>query len=349
MQLLSQPTGSVKSDLGNGRSLSSPDCSVVVPVFNEEDSIAAFVDQVAPVLTKIGLEWEILFVNDGSVDSTIESITDAIGKDARIRAIDLSRNFGKEIALCAGLDEARGRSVIPMDVDLQDPPELIPQMIELWNQGYEVVQAKRVDRRSDGFLKKISAALFYRVINRLSPISIPPNVGDFRLLDARVVTALGQYRERERFMKGIFASVGFRTATVEYVRPARAHGSTKFSAVSLAQLSIQGITSFSALPLKIWTYIGLLIALGGIFYAAFIVTRTLIFGIVVPGYASLVVFTLFFNGLTLIGLGIQGEYIARIFTEVKQRPLYLVRERMGAEIVVKSAIAAASNPSVPTE
>lgn len=305
-----------------------PDISLIVPVFNEEGVIAAFVEGVEPALVKTGLSWEIVFVNDGSNDQTFDEIAALAAIDSRIRAIDLSRNFGKEIALSAGLDEARGRAAIPIDVDLQDPPSLIPEMVALWHQGYEVVQARRVDRSSDGPFKRVSAALFYGLINRLSSTRITANVGDFRLLDQRVVAALRQYRERERFMKGIFASAGYRTATIDYARPARGVGTTKFSAIALAQLSIQGITSFSALPLKIWTYVGLLVALSSLLYASFIVFNTLIFGVDVPGYASLLVFVLFFNGLTLIGLGVQGEYIARIFTEVKQRPLYLIRGRI---------------------
>lgn len=306
------------------------DLTIVVPVYNEEAAIHPFVERIKEVLDGDMPNWEILFVNDGSSDRTLEKIRQAHKVDGRIRAIDFSRNYGKEIALSAGLDNASGRAVVPMDVDLQDPVELIPQMVALWREGFEVILARRSDRRADSLLKRTSAALFYRTINRMSPIAIPDNVGDFRLIDAQVVAALRQYRERERFMKGIFASVGFRTATIDYVRPQRAHGSTKFSAVGLAQLSIQGITSFSALPLKIWTYIGVLIAASGLLYASYIAIHTMITGVEVPGYASIIVFMLFFNGLTLIGMGIQGEYIARIFSEVKNRSLYLIRETIGS-------------------
>lgn len=306
-----------------------PELSLVVPVFNEEAAIEPFIAAIEPVLSAITPDWEIVFVNDGSRDATLALIRAAHGRDARVRGIDFSRNFGKEIALCAGLDHARGRAVIPMDVDLQDPPELIAPMVEQWRAGYDVVLAQRVDRSADTPMKRRTAALFYRVIGRLAKVEIPPNVGDFRLIDARVVEALRGYRERERFMKGIFASVGFRTTTIPFVRPPRANGDTKFRTRALFRLAIEGIVSFSSAPLKIWTYIGVLAALGAVIYAAYVVAHTLITGVQVPGYASLIVIMLLFNGLTLIGLGIQGEYIARIFSEVKARPLYLVRERVG--------------------
>lgn len=307
----------------------TPLISIVVPVFNEEAVISSFLERICPILSGETEAWEILFINDGSRDATLDIVREAARSDKRIRALDLSRNFGKEAALSAGLDHATGRSIVVIDVDLQDPPELIPEMLNLWQEGFEVVQARRADRSSDSFFKRGTATVFYRLINALSSNAIPANVGDYRMLDAKVVEALKQYGERERFMKGIFAHVGFRTATIDYERAVRARGRTKFSFVSLAQLSIQGITSFSAFPLKIWTYVGLLVAASGLLYAAFVVARTMITGIEVPGYASLLVFMLFFNGLTLCGMGIQGEYMARIFSEVKGRPLYIVRERLG--------------------
>ena len=306
-----------------------PDLSLIVPVLNEAETIAPFLERTVPILEQTGLTWDIVFVNDGSTDGTLGRIRELRACYPRIRALDLSRNFGKEIALCAGLDHADGRAVIPLDVDLQDPPELIPQMIELWRQGFEIVQARRNDRSSDGWFKRNSAEFFYRLISRLSPLPIPRHVGDFRLLDAKVVHSLRRYRERERFMKGIFASVGYKTATVDYARPQRTVGSSRFSPWKLAQLSIEGITSFSVLPLKIWTYIGVLVAFAALAYAAVIAVRTMFWGVEVPGYASIVVFVLFLNGLTLIGLGVQGEYVARIFSEVKARPLYIIRDEIG--------------------
>jgi glycosyltransferase involved in cell wall biosynthesis len=303
--------------------------SIVVPVFNEEATIDLFVATITPILASITADWEIVFVNDGSRDTTLEVIRAAHARDPRINGIDFSRNYGKEIALSAGLDHARGRAVVPMDVDLQDPPELIVEMVEQWRAGFDVVLARRSDRSSDSALKRGMAQMFYRIITRLSDTAIPADTGDYRLIDARVVEALRSYPERMRFMKGIFAHVGFRTTSVTYVRPVRAAGETKFNGRKLFNLALEGIISFSTMPLKIWTYVGLAAALFAIGMLGFIVVTTLAFGRDVPGYASLISVILFFNGLLLMGLGIQGEYIARIFAEVKGRPLYLVRERIG--------------------
>ncbi|KAB7645514.1 glycosyltransferase family 2 protein [Polymorphobacter fuscus] len=306
-----------------------PLLSIVVPVFNEEATIDLFVTTITPVLDAITADWEIVFVNDGSRDSTLSVIRVAHDREPRVRGIDFSRNYGKEIALSAGLDHARGRAVVPMDVDLQDPPELIAPMVEQWRAGYDVVLARRSDRSSDSALKRGTAQAFYSVIAKLSDTVIPADVGDFRLIDARVVEALRSYPERMRFMKGIFADVGFRTTSVSYVRPVRAAGETKFNGRKLFNLALEGIVSFSTVPLKIWTYVGLAAALLAIAMLGYIVITTLVNGRDVPGYASLISVILFFNGLLLMGLGVQGEYIARIFAEVKGRPLYLVRERIG--------------------
>lgn len=306
-----------------------PELTILVPVYNEEATVDLFVAALTPVLTAIDPRWEILFVNDGSQDATLDRIRAANVRDPRVRGIDFSRNFGKEIALAAGLDHATGRAVVPMDVDLQDPPDLIATMVARWRDGFDVVLAQRVDRSSDGFLKRRTAALFYALICRMSRIRIPANVGDFRLIDASVVAALRAYPERERFMKGIFASVGFRTTSVPYVRAARAAGETKFRPRALFNLALEGIVSFSTVPLKIWTYLGFVAALGALIYGGYVIVRTIVFGVDVPGYASLLTIMLLFNGLMLIGLGVQGEYIARIFAEVKARPLYIVRERIG--------------------
>lgn len=317
--------------------------SIVVPVFNEEASIDTFLVAMTPVLDGVAARWEIVFVNDGSRDTTLEVIRAANARDGRVRAIDFSRNYGKEIALSAGLDFATGRAVIPMDVDLQDPPELIVEMMAKWRAGFDVVLAHRIDRTTDGMLKRTTAAAFYRLIARLSRIDIPANVGDFRLLDAAVVTALRAYPERERFMKGIFASVGFKTTAVPYTRAARAQGETKFKPRQLFNLALEGIVSFSTAPLKIWSYIGFTAALAALVYTVIIIARVLTTGIEVPGYASLIVMILLFNGLTLVGLGVQGEYLARIFTEVKARPMYLVRETIGGEVSVSPLVPAPSS------
>jgi glycosyltransferase involved in cell wall biosynthesis len=308
-----------------------PELSIVVPVFNEEASIPRYLDEMFPVLESITPDWEIVFVNDGSRDQTLAAIRAANARDPRVRGVDFSRNFGKEVALSAGLDHANGRAVVPMDVDLQDPPGLIVEMVAKWREGFDVVLAQRVDRSSDSFMKRTTAAAFYGLMRRLSYTHIPPEVGDYRLIDASVVAALRSYPERERFMKGIFASVGYRTTTLPYTRAPRAAGETKFNGRKLFKLALEGIVSFSTVPLKIWTYVGSIAALVALIYAIYIVTRTIITGVELPGYASLITITLLLNGLVLVGLGILGEYIARIFIEVKGRPLYIVRERIGGD------------------
>ncbi len=308
----------------------NPEISVVVPVYNEEASIDLFLARVEPILEAIDPRWEVVFINDGSSDATLDIIRIAHAREPRVKGVDFSRNFGKEVALSAGLDFAAGRAVIPIDVDLQDPPEYIVDMVAKWREGFDVVLAKRADRKTDTHLKRNTAALFYWVIGRMSGrVAIPANVGDFRLLDRRAVSALRAYTERERFMKGIFASIGFRTATITYVRAQRAAGESKFRPWQLFNLALEGIVSFSTAPLKVWTYLGVTVAFFGFVYMALIMLRTLITGVDVPGYASLLSVTLLFNGLILIGLGVQGEYIARIVSEVKRRPRYLVRETIG--------------------
>jgi glycosyltransferase involved in cell wall biosynthesis len=308
-----------------------PELSLVVPVFNEEATIPLFLERVAPVLESITPHWEVLFVNDGSRDGTLDIIRAANAREPRVRGLDFSRNFGKEVALTAGLGHANGRAVVPIDVDLQDPPELIVDMVREWRGGADVVLAQRSDRSTDGVMKRQTAALFYKLIGILSRTDIPANVGDYRLLDQSVVEALRQYPERERFMKGIFASVGYKTVSLPYARPERSAGETKFRPRALFNLALEGIISFSTAPLKIWTYIGFAAAVSALIYLGYIVVRTLVYGIAVPGYASLISIMLLSNGLILVGLGVQGEYIARIFTEVKARPLYLVRERIGLD------------------
>lgn len=301
--------------------------SLVVPCFNEGAGVVAFhaaVSEVACLMQT--LEFEFLFVDDGSRDDTLAHLVQLAAADRRVRIVELSRNFGKEAALSAGLDFATGDAVIPMDADMQDPPELIPALVNGWMAGAEVVLARRSDRRSDSFLKRQTARFFYRLHNRVSDIKIPENVGDFRLMDRVVVDALRRLPERQRFMKGLFAWVGFRTAVVDYVRPVRNQGQSKFSGLRLWNLAMEGITSFSAVPLKAWTYIGGIGAVGALFYAAFIALRTLIFGVDVPGYASLFVAVLFFGSVQLVGIGVLGEYIGRIYMEAKGRPVYLVRQ-----------------------
>lgn len=300
--------------------------SLVVPFYNESEGINLFFDAVVGVFSSLtDVEFEVVCVDDGSTDDTLAKLIGLIERDPRFRVIELSRNFGKEAALTAGIDAARGDAVIPFDADLQDPPELILELIEQWRKGAEVVLARRADRSSDAFLKQKTAAFFYRIHNSLSSIKIPDNVGDFRLMDRVAVDALKRLPERQRFMKGLFTWVGYRTVTVEYTRNPRAAGTTKFSGWKLWNFAVEGITSFSTVPLRIWTYIGGIGALFTIFYGLFIVLRTLILGIDLPGYASLLVSILFFGSLQLIGIGVLGEYLGRIYMENKQRPIYLVR------------------------
>ena len=300
--------------------------SIVCPMHNEEESIAAFFDRMLPVLEALGETFEIVCVNDGSRDSTLEGLLAVRQRESRIRVLDLSRNFGKEAALTCGIDHARGDAVIPIDADLQDPPEMIGEMVRLWRQGFDVVLAQRVDRGTDHFLKRKTAEWFYRLHNAISEPNIPPNVGDFRLMDRKVVDALKSLPERRRFMKGLFAWVGFRQATIPYSRGVRHAGQSKFSGWKLWNFALEGVTSFSTAPLRIWTYLGLVIALGAFAYGVFIIGRVLLFGIDVPGYASLVTVVLFLGGVQLIGLGVLGEYLGRIYSEAKQRPVYIVRD-----------------------
>jgi glycosyltransferase involved in cell wall biosynthesis len=303
--------------------------SLIVPVCNEAAAIEPFLNAVSSVLQAEppkNLEYEIIFINDGSTDDTLEKLIDFQKRDDRIRIVDLSRNFGKEAALTAGLDECTADAAIPLDVDLQDPPELVPKLVSKWLEGYEIVLAKRADRSTDSAFKSKSAAYFYRVHNWLSAITIPENVGDFRLIDRIALDALSSMPERRRFMKGLFAWLGFRTATVEYHRKARIAGSSNFSGWKLWNLALEGITSFSSVPLEIWAYLGMVISGLSFFYGGFIAIRTLFLGVDVPGYASIMASILFLGGIQLMSIGILGQYVGRIYSEVKQRPIYLIRK-----------------------
>ena len=301
--------------------------SLIVPFYNEEDAIGLFAASVLPVLEALAdIQWEIICVDDGSRDATLPRLLDLAAAQPLIRVVELSRNFGKEAALTAGLEAARGDAVIPMDADLQDPPELIPQMLAAWRGGAEVVLARRADRSTDSMMKRGTAALFYRLTRSISNIELPENVGDFRLLDRTVVEALRRLPERQRFMKGLFAWLGFKTVVLDYARTTRAAGSSKFSGFKLWNFALEGFTSFSTTPLKIWTYLGAVGAVVALIYALFIMLRTLILGNEVPGYASIFVAVTFFGSVQLISIGVLGEYIGRIYMETKQRPIYLVRK-----------------------
>jgi glycosyltransferase involved in cell wall biosynthesis len=305
-----------------------PLVSIVTPFYNEGEGVKHFYQVMAQTMEKLpDFDFEIVCVDDGSRDNTLEQLIAISQTDPRVTVLEFSRNFGKEPAMTAGIDATSGDCVIPIDADLQDPPALISEMLKKWQEGAEVVLAKRVDRSSDSYAKRTTALMFYRLHNALSHLQIPENVGDYRLMDRVVVDALKQLPERQRFMKGLFAWVGFKTATVEYVRDARMVGDSKFSGWKLWNFAIEGITSFSLVPLKVWTYVGGIGALFAFCYAVFVIIKTLVFGIDVPGYASLLVVILFFGSLQLICLGVLGEYIGRIYFESKQRPLYLIRKR----------------------
>lgn len=309
-----------------------PLVSIVTPFYNEGEGVNHFYQVILQTLEQLpDFDFEIICVDDGSQDNTLEQLIAISRLDPRVTVLEFSRNFGKEPAMSAGINSSIGDCIIPIDADLQDPPALIPEMLKKWQEGAEVVLAKRVDRSTDSFAKRTSALMFYRLHNALSSLKIPENVGDYRLMDRVVVDALMQLPERQRFMKGLFAWVGFKTATVEYARDVRVAGETKFSGWKLWNFAIEGITSFSLAPLKVWIYIGLAGALFAFFYASFIIIRTLIFGVDVPGYASLLVVSLFFGSLQLISLGIIGEYIGRIYFESKQRPLYLIRKKYSSK------------------
>ncbi|MCL2010034.1 MAG: glycosyltransferase family 2 protein [Synergistaceae bacterium] len=299
--------------------------TILCPCYNEEEAIPIFFKEIIPVMENIGEPFELICVNDGSEDLTLEVLLSFAQKDGRIKIVDLSRNFGKEAALTAAIDHASGDAVIPIDVDLQDPPELIPEMIVKWREGYEVVLAKRSDRLSDSFMKRFSAQLFYRVHNKISKPAIPENVGDFRLMDRCVVEALKTLHEYHRFMKGLFAWVGFKTCVIEYTRRARVAGGSKFNTWRLWKFALEGITSFSTFPLTMWLYIG-----GGVSFCAFcygmlIFFRTLAYGVDLPGYASSICLILFFGGLQMLGIGILGEYVGRTYIESKRRSPYIAR------------------------
>jgi glycosyltransferase involved in cell wall biosynthesis len=305
--------------------------SIVTPFYNEELVIHHFFARLLPILDGLGAPYEIICVNDGSKDKTLSILIERAKGDAHIKVIDLSRNFGKEAALTAALDHATGDAVIPVDCDLQDPPELIPQMVELWRGGAEVVLARRADRSSDSWMKRTSAGLFYRIHNQVSDFSIPDNVGDFRLMDRAVVDVVRSLPETRRFMKGVFAWAGFNAVTIDYEREIRVAGESKFNGWKLWNFALEGITSFSTAPLRIWLYIGMFVALVSMAYASVLVIKTLYFGIDVPGYASLLTSILFLGGIQLIGIGVLGEYIGRVYMETKRRPVYVVRKMYSQE------------------
>ncbi len=310
--------------------MSSPTVSLVVPVYNEERNIPSFLAAALPVLERTGEPFEIVFVDDGSRDNSLGLLVAAQSQDPRLKVVSFARNFGKETALAAGLAHARGQAVVPIDCDLQHPPELILQMMEAWRKGADMVIAIRHRRDEESWPRRTASGLYYRLLRMLTSVDIPAHAGDFRLIDRKVVDVLNQMPERHRFMKGIFAWPGFKTATIEFQAALReGGGGSKWSFFKLWRFALDGIFSFSTVPLKVWTYVGLACAAGSFIYAAVTIIQVLWFGIEVPGYASLLSIVLFFNALSIISNGIQGEYLARIFEEVKGRPLYVVGGRWG--------------------
>ncbi len=307
--------------------------SIVVPAFNEAEGLERFHARLSAVLEELPVRAEIVYVNDGSEDDTSGVIRRIGAQDRRVAFVDLSRNFGKEIALTAGLDHARGDAAIVIDADLQDPPELIPELLARWQDGYDVVYARRTARDGDSWLKKLTAFAFYRLMHRTADVSIPQDTGDFRLLSRRAIEAVVKLRERHRFMKGLFAWIGYRQVAVSYRREPRHAGKTKWNYWRLWNFAIEGITSFTAAPLKLASYLGLATAFAAFLYAAWIIYKTLMFGESVRGYPSLMVAVLFLGGVQLITIGILGEYIGRMFDETKNRPLYLVQEYHPADDV----------------
>jgi glycosyltransferase involved in cell wall biosynthesis len=308
---------------------SHPLLSAVVPFLNEAENLPSLITELDQTLSGLGVPFELVLVDDGSRDGSLHIAREELKKRPSLQAVllSLSRNFGKEAALTAGLEASRGDVVVPLDADLQDPPELIGPMLEQWRQGFDVVYAVRRRREGESRTKRFTAYGFYRLMGRLSATAIPADTGDFRLMDRCVVDALLRLPERSRFMKGLFAWVGFRQTAITYNRNARQLGVTNWNYWKLWNFALDGITSFSRAPLQVWSYAGLGIALLALAYGSWMVLRTLLVGVELPGYASLMTAILFLGGVQLIGLGVLGEYLGRIFEEVKGRPLYLVREQ----------------------
>lgn len=304
-----------------------------MPAYNEEDVLPEFHETLVNVLLKLQVNLEIVYINDGSNDNTLEVINDLRSKDKRVTLINLSRNFGKEIALTAGLHKAAGDAVVVIDADLQDPPELIPELIKEWEKGYDVVYAKRTFRGGESLLKKTTAHFFYRIIQRVGKFTIPEDTGDFRILSRRAVNALNTFKEQHRFMKGLFSWIGFKQKAVHYQRDARRAGESKWNYWHLWNFALDGITSFTIAPLKISTYIGLITAFGSFGYGIYMVIETLLHGNEVAGYPSLIVIVLMLGGVQLVAIGILGEYLGRVFNETKQRPLYFISEYLPSELV----------------
>ena len=307
----------------------STELSLVVPIHNESAGLDEFFARVLQVLRKLGCTYEVICVDDGSTDTSLDRLLALRERVPNLKVLSLSRNFGKDVALSAGFEHAIGAATVPIDADLQDPPELIEQMVAKWREGFDIVYASRAHRDGESLLRRFSARYFYRIFDRITDVPIPPDTGDFRLLDRRVVDVLVRLPERTRFMKGLFAWVGFNQTALSFDRPERRAGRTKWTYWQLWNFALDAITSFSSVPLKVWSYVGVGVSIFAFLYALFLAGLTIVRGVVVPGYASIMVAVLFLGGVQLITLGIMGEYIARLYNEVKGRPLYLLRGRWG--------------------
>ncbi len=305
--------------------------SVIVPGFNEERAIPALVERLRPVLDGLDLDWEAIFVDDGSTDGTMKVLRSLNARDPRLKAVSLSRNFGKEIASAAGFAYASGDAAVLMDADLQHPPEVIADFVRHWREGADMVYGRRIDRDADSLLLRVLARLFYATFGRLSGTVLPPGAGDFRLLDRKAIDAMNRMGERVRFNKGLYAWMGFRSAGVPFSVPPRVSGRSRWRLGKLARFALDGVVSFSTVPLRVWSYLGLVISAFAFCYAMIILTKTIIYGIDVPGFPSLIISVMFFAGVQLISLGVLGEYLGRMYEEVKGRPLFLVAEELGVE------------------
>lgn len=306
-----------------------PEIGVVIPVFNEADNIEGLVSRLVPVLERVSSSFEVVFVDDGSSDATMEMLRKVNARDRRLTAVSFSRNFGKEIAIAAGLDHTEADAVVIMDADLQHPPEVIEAFVAKWREGYKNVYGQRTDRAVDSALRRTFTRKFYDIFALFGETPLPEGAGDFRLLDRQAVLSLRAMGERARFSKGLYAWIGFKSIGVPFQVAERAHGVSKFSYGKLTRFAIDGLMSFSTLPLMVWTYIGVAVSIFALFMAVYLLLQTLIYGVDVPGYASIIVSVMFLGGIQLLSLGVLGEYIGRIFGEVKRRPLYLVAERVG--------------------
>ena len=306
-----------------------PLLSVVIPFFNEGEGVGALFERLIPVLERLDIAWEVVCVNDGSRDDTLARLLAARESDQRVRVVELSRNFGKELALSAGLAYVQGDAVVPMDADLQHPPELIAEFLEKWREGYDVVIAVRDHRTGQSFGHQVSAKVFYWLFDHMSEVKLPREAGDFRLMDRRVVDIINRMPERTRFMKGIFAWIGFRQTSIPYHQGERVAGDSRWGFLKLLRLSLDGLTAFSTFPLRVGGVLGLAVSLLAFFYGMYRVVRTLIWGADIPGYESLIVTILFLGGIQLLALGVIGDYLGRVFAEVKGRPLFIVRAAYG--------------------